>query len=294
MGFDQYNTLLKAKTVLGDEDDYEFRKAMVTAGALVAGAYYDTFEGAGIPAANTFPTGSNAFVACSGNNGAPTHNLIAAPNPASGKTRHLLYCELDTDVANGTGTLIFYDCEGFYPDFNLNANTTYNTGDAAATNRLTRYSGSSRVQLGIVMQVVGAGTLPTVTINYGDQSGNAGATAAQTLIAAAARGRYGINSWKVPLAAGDTGVRSVVSVVTAGGVGASGKIALLLMRKLGQVKVSTALVTAEKSFADPKNAFLFPRVKDNAAIGMAWRSSSTPTTPTLDGTLWWADGANPS
>ena len=67
--------------------------------------------------------------------------------------------------------------------------------------------------------------------------------------------------------------------MTAGGVGASGKIAIFLMRKLGQIKIATAQVTAEKSFSDPKGAFLFPRIKDNAAIGMAWRSASTPTTP---------------
>ena len=109
MGWDQFNGILKAKTVLGDEDDYELRKAMVTAGALVAGAYYDTFEGAGLPAANTLPTGSNAFVAVSGNNGAPTHNLITAPNPASGKTRHFLYAEIASDVASGIGDLILYD-----------------------------------------------------------------------------------------------------------------------------------------------------------------------------------------
>jgi len=294
MGWDQYNQLLKAKTVLGDEDDYEMRKTQATAGALAAGAIYDHFQGASIPAANVLPTGSNAFVAVSGNNGAPTHNIITAPNPASGKTRHLLYGEFDTDVTNGVGTLILYDLEGFYPDFNLNANTTYATGDAAATNRLTRHSGSKRVQLAIVMQVVGAGTLPTVTINYGDQDGNAGATAAQTLIAGAVQGRYGINSWKVPLAAGDTGVRSVVSVVTAGGVGASGKIAIYMMRLLGRIKISTAQTLSEKSFADPRNAFLFPRLKDNFALCSAWRSGSTPTTPTVDGTLYWADGANPT
>lgn len=288
MGFLNYSSFMEEVTINGTMEDRDFQKTQNTAGALVASAYYDHFEGGTEPAANTFPTGSNAFVPVSN---ITAHNVVEFTDAPAGKSKHLIYADVVSDVANGIGSLIIYDLLGFNCDFNLNANTTYNTGDAGT--KITRYTTGKNVALGIVMQVVGAGTLPTVTINYTSSNGAGRTTGALTLIAAAARGRYGINSWRVPLQTGDYNALSIQSVVTAGGVGASGKIAVMFMRKLGQIDIPTAQNYASRSFINPQGAPIWPKIENGAAINFAIRASSTPTTPTWRGSLYAADGTDP-
>lgn len=288
MGFLNYSSFMEEVTINNTMEDRDFQKTQQGAGALVASAYYDHFEGASEPAANTFPTGSNAFVPVSN---VTAHNVLKFTDAPAGKSKHLIYADCVGDVAGSSGTFIIYDLLGFNCDFNLNANTTYNTGDVGT--KITRYTTGKNVALGIVMQVTGAGTLPTVTINYTSSNGAGRTTGALTLIAGAVRGRYGINSWRIPLQSGDYNALSIQSVVTAGGVGASGKIAVMFMRKLGYVIMPTAQNLYSQSFINPQNAPIWPKIENGAAINFAIRPASAPTTPTWRGSLYAADGTDP-
>lgn len=292
MGWDQFSALLRSKTVLGDEDDTEVQKSTI-AGTTIAGSYYDTFEGGTDPAANTLPTGSNAFVEVSGNNGTPTHNVTAFPNVAASKTKHLLYADAAAP-GSALGDIIIYDLLGFYPDFNLATAGTTATGTGVGVADITRYGTGKRVYMGILAQVSFTGTPPSVTVNYTNSSLASKSTSALTLTSTCVRGRYATTAMRVPLAAGDTGVSAVRSVTHAGGAAPTGKYAIFLYRVLGVIKIATANSSAEKSWSDPKGAFLFPRILDNAAINYAWRAANGISNPGFTATLYTADGVNPA
>jgi hypothetical protein len=297
MGFDQFNALLKAKTQLGDEDDVDWQKTPATAGALVAGGYYDLFEGSGDPAAGAYPTGSNAFKLATGNNGSPqiggvsTPGFISFANVGATKTKHLLWAEAVTDQSNGQGDVILLDVLGAYCDLNLATAGAIATGTGVGVADITRYSTGKRVFMYLVSQVTFTGTPPTVTIAYTDENLASQSTSALTLITGCVKGRVATAAFRVPLAAGNRGVVAVRSVTHAGGAAPTGKYAIVLARKLGSIKIDSGLTRAEKSFSDPRGSFLFPRVLDNAALNLIYRPSSTPTTPTLFGNYAFADGA---
>lgn len=288
MGFKDYSSYMEELTINETGQDRDFQKTPITAGALAAGGYYDLFEGGTEPAANIIATGSNAFIPVSN---ITSHNTMKFTNAVAGKSKHLVYGEVGGDVASSTGNLLIYDLLGMNADFSLAANTTYNTGDLGT--KITRYTTNSNVSIGIIAQTVFSGTLPTVVINYTSSNGSGRATAAQTLIAGAVRGRYGINSWRVPLQAGDTDVLSIQSVVTAAGVGAGGKIAIFFMKVLGKIKVDTAQQMAQRSFINPQQAPLWPKVRNGAAINFAWQATGAANTPVFRGSINTVDGTDP-
>lgn len=299
MGFDQFNSLLNAKTVLGQEDDIDWQKSPQTAGALVAGGYYDFYEGAGEPAANTYPAGSNAFKLATGNNNNPlvggvAANLITAPNVLAAQSRHLIYAEAVGDVAASTGTIIFFDFLGVYSDFNLATAGSIATGTPVSTADITRYTGAtSRTFMYLVSTVAFTGTPPTVVVNYTDGALTSQSTAAQTLITTCPRGRIASAvGFRVPLVT-SSGVVAVRSVTHAGGAAPTGKYAVVIGRLLGRVRIDQAQTLAQKSFSDPRASFLFPRLVDNWALGMIYAPNAAPTTPRMSGTIWTAYGTNP-
>lgn len=299
MGFDSFRDLMRAQTVLGDSKQFAFQKTQVTAGALVASAYYDFYESGTEPAANTLPTGSNAFKVASGNNGAPTLGGVSVNgfnfvNPSAGKTRHLLYTEGYGDVASSIGTLYFYDVLGAYCDFNQATAGNIATGTGAGAADITRYTDGKDCKLLLVGQVLFTGTAANIVVNYTNGALASKSTPSVTPISGCVRGRYLTNAWSIPLAAGDDSVVAVRSVDHSGGAAPVGKYAIFIAKLLGTLTIDTAQLRSEKSFSNPNGAFLFPQLQSNCFLGMSLQSGNTPTTPTWRGNFTWCDGANPT
>lgn len=294
MGWDSHARYIKAATQLAGMNDIEFFFPILTAGSTVAGAFYHFWQqSGGDPVANAYGTGSNAYVAVSGNDGSPTHNTIARTNPTGGKTRHLVYSELQGSSTGMDGILSYHDVIGYYPDFNLATGGTQSTGTAVGGVDIDRHTSGKEVFMFLETQVVFAGTMPTIVINYTDQGGVAGATASLTLITGSVASRIGTTTYyRIPLASGDIGLKSVQSVVFTGGVGPTGKFAIVLARKLGNQYINSAdAAYSEKSFVQPYGAYLFPQIQDDSVIGMTYRSLDVQATPGVYGHIWTAEGA---
>ena len=128
---------------------------------------------------------------------------------------------------------------------------------------------------GLRMYMSASGTLganaPTCIVNYLDTGGNPGATTTFTSTASVASGNI-INSGAaankynpfLPLAAGDTGVSDIVSVVWAGSAHASGTVILHLVKQLWTAPVPATGLYTKFDFV---NAFpSLTRIRDGANI----------------------------
>ncbi len=291
MGFTSFDALARALTVNGDGGDVEWSKTTAQTSALTASSYHDLLLGGDEPAAVTLPTGSRAFVAVSGGNGTPTHNGLILANPDANKTRHALVLEGLVATANGQGDLYLLDVLGFYPDFDLATGGTLTTGDTSE-NRTARYS--KGVFAYLVTQTALAGTLPTVVATATKQDGSSVVTPSLSLIASSAVGRVPTtNFFRLPFP-GTSNLLNLRQLAFTGGAGPSGKVAVILARKLASLKLGTAQVSEARGLADPRGSVLLPRIVDNAFLSLVYRPASTPTAPRISATLYYADGQNPS
>lgn len=294
MGFSGLDHVARAITVLGDGEAFDFEKTPVTAGALVASTYYDLYEAGPNPAANTFPTGSKAFKAVRGNTGSPQAggvaiNAIALDVPSGSKTRHMTYIEHDGgNVANAIGDWHVNDLLGFYCDFDLAAGGTQNTGTGVGVADVTRFTNGIGVFAYIVCQVAFTGTAPTAQLNFTDNSLASVSTAALTLVSTSVRGQVATAAYKVPL--GKPGIVALRSITFAGGAAPTGKIAVMLAKKMGKISHATAQQGVSKSFMNGQGEFSLPQWVTDSVPGFVFKPSSTPTTPTINGQFQTAKG----
>jgi len=301
MGFDSSRDLLRAQTVLDDSRQFQFQKTKATAaGAYVATAYYDFYEGGVEPTANTLPLASNAWKLASGNNGSPQFGGVGVNgfnfvNPTTGKTRHLLWAEAYGDLANSTGTLLFYDLLGGYCDFNQATAGAIATGTGVGVPDITRYTDGKDVKMLLVSQVTFTGTAATIAVDYTNGALASKTAPTVTPINAVERGRHLTNAWSIPLAAGDDSVVAVRGVTHAGGAAPTGKYAIFLAKLLGSLTIETAQRRSEKSFSKLDGCFLFPKIQSNAFLNMTWQATGAATAATMfRGSFVWCDGANPT
>jgi hypothetical protein len=114
----------------------------------------------------------------------------------------------------------------------------------------------------------GAG-VPTVTLTYTDQDGNAGNTGTITAVASPPVGTFEIFT----LAAGDTGIRAPTSFIQSA-TRTSGTMHLVLFRVLAQLEISSANLGAA---IDAIQAGL-PRIYDDSILQLVWFPSVTTAT----------------
>jgi len=291
MGFSGMDHLLRAQTVLGDLEKWDFEKTPVTAGALAASAYYDFYEAGPLPAANAFPVGSKAFKAVRANSGTPQAggvniNANAFTVPSNSKTRHLTYLEHNGgNVASTTGDLILLDLVGFYCDFDLAAGAgTYATGTGVGVADVTRYTTGKNLFMYLVAQVVFTGTAPSFQINYTTGGLASVSTAALALINTCVKGRVCTTTYfKVPFGSNDPTVVAVRSVTLAGGAAPTGKVAIMIAKEIGRVTNGTAQLSTSKSFVNPAGEFSAPGWDSDSVPAYVWKTTGAPTTPSIAG-----------
>jgi hypothetical protein len=235
--------------------------------ALTANRFFDMSMLAGTPIANTYA--GTALTATQAIAPTATWPIYVGPD-VSPDTKHLTNAAGFTGVATGVPSVImFVDVLMYYPGISINSATSQ-----ALTNSLSlpRYTDGAGVRAFFVTQTASGATAHNISISYTNQSGTAGRTMPVTVSCTAsaiathishtgsAANNYGPF---LPLAAGDTGIRSVQSIQFSAASG-SGTGALVLCRPLGNVAPVTLGVISERDFFNQLPSL--PRIYDGACI----------------------------
>jgi hypothetical protein len=180
------------------------------------------------------------------------------------------------------GTLLLIDRLWHNSGINVTLATgqTINSAAWPARDRNAATNGDN-VLIGVeVSTVMGAGT-PTFTMAYTNSAGTAG----RSIVTAAQAATMAVGSFiPLPLAAGDTGVRSI-QTWTQSATMTSGVYHLVAYRILARVPVLIANVDAAVDALTGG----FVRLYDNTVPGLLWLPATT-TAPVLQGQLVIAQG----
>lgn len=240
------------------------------AAAYTAGRWYDMSALAGTPIANAWAGTALAWTACdeSTGNGTQIFGMRHGGN-VSTDTKHLLNASAITAVATGVpAQLMLVDMCGYYPGISMNSAVAQNfTGTPTL-----RYTNGVGVRAGLVIVTTSGATAHNVNISYTDQDGNTGNTMPVTVACTAsaitphithsgtAANNYGPF---LPLASGDTGIRSVQSI-TLSAASLAGTAALVLYKPIMTIPLTTVSVASERDFLNQIPSL--PKIADGACL----------------------------
>lgn len=256
-----------------------------------AGRWCDASMGAGIPKYNAYVGGQLAATALNNEGNA---GIYLGPTPASGLTRHIAATQLQsTSTTLAPAFFVLADYLLFYP---LIDGDSTDQQDMYNTATLPRYADGAGVQCMVVVTTPMAANA-IATVRYTNQAGVSGRTSSFQVIASTnvgviasssnVSGAAGSVSPFIPLASGDTGIRSIESITLSSGAG--GFFALVLVRPLVHLQLREN-VTATEVVQLLQRATL-PRVFDGAYLNFLYITNSTGTPVTLRGFVEFAWGA---
>lgn len=244
----------------------EARVSGAAAAATVAGRYTSLWQYEGVPShgsvAPTSPTvPTNA-----------TAGSVRQSDPGGGRQKWLVAADA---VASAAGTFILYDRLLHRSGLNATSALAQTVGGSLTRNTL---GVGNEIWLEITTQI--GTTATTVTANYTNQSGNPATTVATAIGATNLREAQRIV--RLPLAAGDTGVRAVADVTFLASTGTSGDVTAVIARPLLSIPSSTASVLGSKDLISGFPAML--AIDPGACLAWAWLANGT-TAPTSFGSL---------
>ena len=265
MGFNSTDDFVNEVTSNGKFWRNDFNK--ITGGAAyAAGRWYDMSPLNGTPVANAWSgTALNAQVPSE----TTGFGLFHGGN-VSADTKHIINISAMSAVATAVpGVLMLVDMCLYYPGISMNSSSAQNLTN---TNTLTRYTDGAGLRAYLVVQTTAGAAAHNVAMSYTNQAGTSGRTLPVTVACTAsaitphithagtAANNYGPF---LPLASGDTGIRSVQSVTISAASGA-GTAALVLCRPLATIPITTASVAAERDLMNQLPSM--PRVFDGACL----------------------------
>ncbi len=272
MGFTSQDDLITQLTVNGKGDMVNTTKTLSSAGT--AGAWTLLAGHAGYPPAATFTGSDLVYVPTDDTWSEGTIYTGGNVDPA---TKHFLTAgAIAVAAAGAPWYLMAIDLVGYVPLSGTNVSTTGTktvtmTAIGSGGGTGDRYPNGTGLQLFVAADTALGANAPTCVINYLDTGGGAGATTTFTSTASLGVGQLlntgtAANKYNpfLPLAAGDTGVSDIVSVVWSGTAHASGTVVVCLAKPLWTIPVpATGLYTK----VDFLNAFpSLPRIRDGANI----------------------------
>ena len=278
MGFASMDDFISEVTTGGKFWRQEFNK--LTAVTATAGRCYDLSLANGNPIQNLYAGTNLAFVAMNDTSGKGIwHGGNVSPD-----TKHLVNIGLMSTVATAVPSIVeLVDVLGYYP---LTTNTITTAQTLNNTVTLPRYTDGAGVRAYIVaVGTMGAGT-PNITVTYTNQAGVSGRTMPVTVSAITAAVQSHIvhsdpsaNKYFpfLPLAAGDTGIRSVQSIKLSATM-TSGSMALVLCKPLTSLPLTTAGVMAERNLMTQLPSL--PRIYDGANLNMLLFTAAATVTNT--------------
>jgi hypothetical protein len=268
MGWTSQDDLINQITTNGKVGNVFANNTLASAGT--AGAWTLLASHPGSPPAATFAGTDLTYV--------PTDDTWAEGTLFHGgnvspATKHFLGAGAACVAAAGAPWYIMaIDTVGYVPLTGTNVSTTgTKTVTMTALGAGARYPNGEGLRMFVAARTAMGANAPTCVVNYLDTGGNPGATTSFTSTASMGIGQLlnsgtAANKWNpfLPLAAGDTGVSDIVSLVWAGTAHASGTVIIGLCKPLWTIPVpATGLYTK----VDFLNAFpSLPRIKDGANI----------------------------
>ena len=272
MGWTSQDDLINQITTNGKYGNVFSNKTLASAGT--AGAWTLLAGHAGFPAAATFTGSDLTYVAT---DDTWSEGVLAHGGNVSTATKHFLGAGACCVAAAGAPWyLMAIDLVGFVPLSGTNVSTTGTktvtmTAISNTSSTGDRYANGEGLRLFVAADTALGANAPTCVINYLDTGGGAGATTTFTSTASLGVGQLlntgtAANKYNpfLPLAAGDTGVSDIVSLVWSGTAHASGTVIIGLCKPLWTIPVpATGLYTK----VDFLNAFpSLPRIRDGANI----------------------------
>lgn len=297
-GFASLDDFIASTTVDGKFIRTDFNKNALPTTAQTAGQWYDLSCGAGNPGSDTaYGSGTNlAFQALYDTS--TTSPGIPHGGNVSPETKHIINASAFSAAATSMpAVFMLVDRLGFY---RINSVTT--TGDQALDNTVVFPAGRHTNGQGLrayVVASVGAATTamgaatPNISMTYTEQDGNAGALTPSVLPAgttAAPKGNIvysGTGAGKygpfMPLAAGDSGIRSVQQFNLSASY-VSGQLNLVICRPLLTLPMTTIGVAAERDLLNQVPSL--PRVFDGANLTwLMYAGAATPVNSAFFGHL---------
>jgi hypothetical protein len=297
MGWTSQDDLINQITTNGKYGNTFSNKTLASAGT--AGVWTLLAGHAGAPVAATFATADLTYTATDDtwSEGALYHG-----GNVSTATKHFLGAGASVVAAAGAPWyLMAIDLVGYVPLSGTNVSTTGTktvtmTAIGSGGGTGDRYPNGTGLQLFVAADTALGANAPTCVINYLDTGGGAGATTTFTSTASLGVGQLlntgtAANKYNpfLPLAAGDTGVSDIVSVVWSGTAHASGTVVVCLAKPLWTIPVpATGLYTK----VDFLNAFpSLPRIRDGANIQfLLFQTGATTSGGTIMVDFDWAYG----
>ena len=245
MGWTSQDDLINQLTNNGKGDTVVTTKTLSSAGT--AGAWTLLAGHAGYPPAATFTGTDLTYI--------PTDDTwsegtIYTGGDVSPATKHFLSGGAACVAAAGAPWYVMaIDLVGFVP---LSGTNVSSTGTKTVTmtalsnsgSKGDRYPNGEGLRLFVAADTAMGANAPTCVINYLDTGGNAGATTSFTSTASMGIGQLlntgaAANKYNpfLPLAAGDTGVSDIVSLVWSGTAHASGTVIIGLCKPLWMIPV---------------------------------------------------------
>lgn len=245
MGFASQDALINAITTNGQSDTAFMNKALGAAG--IAGAWTLLGPHAGSPPLSVYTGTDLNFIAT---DDTWAEGVTWTGGDKSPATKHFLSAGASVVAAAGAPWYIMaIDMVGFVPLTTTNVSTTGTktvtmTPIAATAANVDRYPNGDGLRLFVAADTAMGANAPTCVINYLDTGGNSGATTSFTSTASVTIGNLlntgaAANKYNpfLPLAAGDTGVSDIVSLVWSGTAHASGTVIIGLCKPLWTVPV---------------------------------------------------------
>ncbi len=259
MALNSYDNILAAWTA-GKAQDYFYSKASVT---TVATGFFSLWTAGGQPGAGTFGGTPLAARAVS----SATTGALSFVNPTAPDILQMVAFTAVSSVA--AGSLYLVDRLLDYPGISCTS-TSLQTMDNTVT--LPRYTTGEGVMMFAEVTTNLGATPQTLTITYVDQGGAAGVTTLAPVVSSATP-RIPQVAFFIPLAAGDSGVRSITSVQFGGSMGA-GVLNMTLCRPITDLPHQVAAMMVERNMVlhTPR---LVPIVDDAALSFLLFASTSS-------------------
>ena len=258
MGFTSQDDLITQLTDNGKGDMVVTTKTLSSAGT--AGVWTLLAGHAGYPPAATFTGTDLTYVPT---DDAWSEGTIYTGGDVSPATKHFLSAGAAAVAAAGAPWYVMaIDLVGFVPLSGTNVSTTGTktvtmTAIANTGSKGDRYGNGEGLRLFVAADTALGANAPTCVINYLDTAGNAGATTTFTSTASLGVGQLlntgaAANKYNpfLPLAAGDTGVSDIVSLVWSGTAHASGTVIVGLCKPLWTIPIPATGLYSKVDFVN--------------------------------------------
>lgn len=272
MGFTSQDDLITQLTVNGKGDMVNTTKTLSSAGT--AGAWTLLAGHAGYPAAATFTGADLTYVPTDDTWSEGTIYTGGSVDPA---TKHFLTAGgIAVAAAGAPWYIMAIDLVGFVPLSGTNVSTTGTktvtmTAIGSGGGTGDRYANGQGLRLFVAADTAMGANAPTCVINYLDTGGGAGATTTFTSTASMGIGQLlntgaAANKYNpfLPLAAGDTGVSDIVSLVWSGTAHASGTCIIGLCKPLWTIPLPATGLYSKMDFVNSLPSMR--QIKDGANI----------------------------